>query len=338
MKTRRYSSPRPEGHFPLPRILFVKTSSLGDIVHNCPAVSDVARHVPDAAIDWVVEEPFAEIAALHASVRRVIPVALRRWRGALLSSGTWSEAAAFRDALQGERYDAVIDSQGLIKSALMALFARGRRHGFDRASVREPIAARFYDAVHTIPADLHAVERNRRLAGAALGYMPDRRVDYGLRIEGDVPAYVGLRVPASYALLLTMTSRRDKLWPDERWRALGAWLQGRGVHCVLPWGTDDEQRRCAQLATAIPGAVVPQRMPLTELARLVRGARCVIGLDTGLTHLAAALEIPVVGLYCGSNPALTGLHGDGRVYNLGAAGRPPEVPEVQEALAGLAGA
>ena len=156
-------------------------------------------------------------------------------------------------------------------------------------------------------------------------------------MEGDVPAHVGLRAPASYALLLTMTSRHDKLWPEERWRALGAWLQARGVQCVLPWGTDEEQRRCAQLATAIPGAVVPQRMPLAELARLVRAARCVIGLDTGLTHLAAALEIPVVGLYCGSNPALTGLHGNGRVHNLGAAGRPPEVPEVQEALAGLAG-
>ena len=321
----------------MPRILFVKTSSLGDIVHNCPAISDVARHVPGAAIDWIVEEPFAEIAALHASVRRVIPVAVRRWRGALLSSATWSEAAAFRDALRSERYDAVIDSQGLLKSALIAVLARGRRHGFDRASAREPFAARFYDAVHPVPAELHAVERNRRLAGAALGYVPDRRCDYGLRVEGDVSMQAGAHASSSYALLLTMTSRRDKLWPEERWGALGAWLQGQGVHCVLPWGTDEERRRCTQIATAISGAVVPQRMPLTELARLARGARCVIGVDTGLTHLAAALEVPVVGLYCGSNPALTGLHGNGCVYNLGAAGRPPEVAEVQAVFAALAG-
>jgi len=321
----------------LPRILFVKTSSLGDIVHNCPAISDVARHVPGAAIDWIVEEPFAEIAALHASVRRVIPVAVRRWRGAPLSSATWSEAAAFRDALRSERYDAVIDSQGLLKSALIAVLARGRRHGFDRASAREPFAARFYDAVHPVPAGLHAVERNRRLAGAALGYVPDRRCDYGLRVEGDVSMQAGAHVSSPYALLLTMSSRHDKLWPEERWGALGAWLQGQGVHCVLPWGTDEEQRRCTQIATAIPGAVVPQRMPLTELARLARGARCVIGVDTGLTHLAAALEVPVAGLYCGSNPALTGLHGNGCVYNLGAAGRPPEVAEVQAVFAALAG-
>ena len=163
------------------------------------------------------------------------------------------------------------------------------------------------------------------------------RCDYGLRVDGDVSMQAGPHASSPYALLLTMTSRRDKLWPEERWGALVAWLQGQGVHCVLPWGTDEERRRCAQIATAIPGAVVPQRMPLTDLARLARGARCVIGVDTGLTHLAAALEVPVVGLYCGSNPALTGLHGNGRVHNLGAAGRPPEVAEVQEVFAGLAG-
>lgn len=336
MKTRRYSSPRPEGPSPLPRILFVKTSSLGDIVHNCPAISDAARHAPGAAIDWVVEEAFAEIAALHASVRRVIPVAVRRWRGALLSPATWSEAAAFRDVLRGERYDAIIDSQGLIKSAVITVLARGRRHGFDRESAREPFAARFYDAVHPVPAELHAVERNRRLAGAALGYLPERRCDYGLRVEGEVSGQTGAHGSSPYALLLTMTSRRDKLWPEERWRALVAWLGGQGVRCVLPWGTDEERRRCAQIAAALPGAQVPQRMPLTDLARLARGARCVIGVDTGLTHLAAAFEVPVVGLYFGSNPLLTGLHGNGRVHNLGAAGRPPEVAEVQDAFTGLA--
>jgi heptosyltransferase-1 len=321
----------------LPRILFVKTSSLGDILHNCPAVSDAARHLPDAIIDWVVEESFAEIAVLHASVRRVIPIALRRWRRTLLSSRSWSEATVFRDALRSEGYDAIIDSQGLMKSALIAALARGRRHGLDRASAREPFAARLYDSVHPVPADLHAVERNRRLAGAALGYLPDGCCDYGLRVEGEVTLNAVAQASTPYALLLTMTSRRDKLWPEERWRALGAWLQEQGVQCVLPWGTDEERRRCAKIAMAIPGAVVPQRMRLTELARLVRDARCVIGVDTGLTHLAAALAVPVVGLYCGSNPALTGLYGNVRVHNLGAAGWPPEVADVQRALAGLVG-
>jgi heptosyltransferase-1 len=321
----------------LPRILFVKTSSLGDIVHHCPAISDVARQAPGAVIDWVVEESFAEIAALHASVRRVIPVALRRWRGALLSAATWSEATAFRAALRGERYDAVIDSQGLIKSALVAALARGRRHGFDRASVREPVAALFYDVVHPVPTDLHAVERNRRLAGAALGYVPDGACDYGMHVEGEMSMPAGAPASSPFALLLTMTSRSDKLWPEERWRALVVWLEGQGVRCVLPWATDEERRRCTQIATASAGAVVPDRMALTDLARLARGARCVIGVDTGLTHLAAALEVPVLGLYCGSKPELTGLHGNARACNLGTAGRPPAVADVQEAFTGLAG-
>lgn len=315
----------------MPRILFVKTSSLGDVVHNCPAVSDVARQVPDAEIDWMVEESFAEVVALHPHVRRVIPVAVRRWRGKLLSPATWSEFAAFRGTLRGERYDAVIDSQGLIKSALLAACAPGRKHGYDRASAREPFAARFYDVVHSIRTQEHAVERNRLLAAAALGYTVPPDCDYGLHVEvGPAPD-----VRAPYALLLTMTSRDDKLWAEEHWRSLGAALAARGIQCLLPWGTQEERRRCARIATAIPRSLVPAHMPLAALAGLARGAHCVIGVDTGLAHLAAALEARVIGLYCGSDPALTGLHCSGRLRNLGGAGKPPAVGEVLAALAQL---
>jgi heptosyltransferase-1 len=316
----------------VPRILFVKTSSLGDIVHNCPAVSDVARCVPGAVIDWVVEEAFAEVAALHSQVRRVIPVAIRRWRGSLLAAATWSELGAFRAALRNERYDAVIDSQGLLKSALVAAQALGRRHGFDRASAREPFAARFYDVTHAVDGNLHAVDRNRRLAAAALGYRVDDSCDYGLRVA---PAIASASSSKPYVLFFTMTSRDDKLWPEEHWRALGNALASRGLACLLPWGTEEERRRCARIAAAIPGAVVPQRMALAGIARLARDARFVVGVDTGLAHLAAALEVPVVGLYCSSDPALTGLHGSGRLWNLGKAGEPPTVQAVLEALGTL---
>ena len=316
----------------MPRILFVKTSSLGDVVHNCPAVSDVARQVPGAIIDWVVEEPFDEVAALHGAVRRVIPVAIRRWRGELLEPATWTGFAQFRAALRAETYDSVIDSQGLVKSALVSMLARGRRHGFDRASAREPFAARFYEQTHAVDAGLHAVERNRRLAAQALGYRLEGGCDYGLRVSGEAP----MRARSPYALLLTMTSREDKLWPEEHWRALGGALEARGIHCLLPWGTEEERRRCARIATAIPGAVVPRRMAIAELARLAAGAHCVVGVDTGLAHLSAAFGVAVVGIYVGSDPALTGLYGAARVRSLGGVGRPPVVRDVLDALEDIA--
>ena len=312
----------------MPRILFVKTSSLGDVVHNCPAVSDVARCVPGAEIDWLVEEPFAEIAALHRSVRRVIPVALRRWRRALWNPAVWSGIGALRRALGAERYDAVIDTQGLMKSALFCTLASGEKHGMDRASLREPIAARAYDVRHAIARDQHAVERNRQLAAAALGYAVPQDCDYGLRAECLAPGEAG----ADHVVLLTMSSRRDKLWPEERWIALGRALAERGLNSLLPWGSANERARCERLASRIAGAQIPRCMPLGELARVLRRARGVAGVDTGLSHLAAAVGVPVVGIYCATDPALTGLYGSARVRNLGATGAPPATARVLAAL------
>src|SRR5918995_724683 len=159
--------------------LFVKTSSLGDVVHNCPWVSDAARALPGARIDWIVEEPFAGIARMHPAVRRVIPVAVRRWRAALWKPAVWSEIGAWRRELRGERYDAVVDTQALVKSALLGALASGTRHGMDRSSAREPLAALFYDVRHGVPRELHAVERNRRLAAEALGYEFSNSAEYG---------------------------------------------------------------------------------------------------------------------------------------------------------------
>ena len=296
-------------------ILFVKTSSLGDVVHNCAAVSDAARALPGAAIDWVVEAPFAGIASMHPAVRRVIPVAVRRWRSALWKPAVWSELAQWRRELRAERYDAVVDTQSLLKSALISRCALGRRHGMDRASAREPLAASLYDVNHAVPRGMHAVERNRLLTGAALGFTPGSAVDYGLRAAAEQSGYI---------VLLTMTSRPDKRWPEERWIELG---RGLRAPAVLPWGDEAERARAQRIASAI-GGTVPPRRTLHEISRLLAAARCVVGLDTGLTHLAAALGTPAVGIYCGSDPALTGLYGAPKAKNVGAAGRPPEVDEV----------
>jgi len=302
-------------------ILFVKTSSLGDVVHNCPALTDAARALPGAAIDWMVEEPFAGIAAMHRAVRRVIPVALRRWRTALWQPAVWSEIAAWRRALRAERYDAVLDTQSLIKSAFLGSFARGPHHGMDGASARERLAPLFYDVRHAVPRALHAVERNRLLSAAALRYPVNHPPDYGLR----VPA----ADKAGYVVLLTMTSRDDKLWPEERWIALAREL---GMPAMLPWGSEPERERALRIGRLVGGTVLPKRLGMEELARLLAGARAVVGLDTGLTHFAAALGVPTVGIYCGCDPALTGIYGAPRAKNVGAAGRAPEVDEVLKLL------
>jgi heptosyltransferase-1 len=193
----------------------------------------------------------------------------------------------------------------------------------DRSSAREPVAARFYDRTYEVPRGLHAVDRNRRLTAAALGFSFDPAVDYGLRPQG-------LKSQgAAYAVLLTMTSRADKLWPESRWIELG---RGVSVPVVLPWGSVEERARAERIGLGIGQAVVPQRMSIEALADVLANAAYVVGLDSGLTHLAAALGRPTVAIFCGSDPALTGLYGAPGARNLGMPGKPPEVVEVLQSL------
>ena len=311
------------------RVLLVKTSSLGDVVHNLPVASDVAAAFPGVAIDWVVEEAFAAIARAHPRVRRVLPVALRRWRRAPWSDAVRREWRGFVNSLRDETYDAVIDTQGLFKSAVLARQARGPKHGLDWASAREPLRW-FYDRTYAVPWGQHAVARNRSLAAQALGYAPAAAVDYGLRAQ---PAAAGWHPPgAGYALLLHATSAERKLWPEAHWLALGAQLAARGITSVLPWGSAGELQRSERLAEGISGAAVPPRLDLDPLAALIAGARAVIGTDTGLTHLSGALGVPTLGLYCATDPAATGLYGCAQAVNLGGIGHAPAPAEVIAAL------
>jgi heptosyltransferase-1 len=315
------------------RILLVKTSSLGDVVHNLPVVSDILSVAPGSEIDWVVEEPFAAIPRLHAGVTRVLPVAVRRWRSSLLSGAARAEIGAFTRELKRRPYDAVIDTQGLLKSAWIAWLARGTRHGLDFASAREPLAF-FYDRTYSVPWTMHAVERNRALAAQAFGYAVPARLDYGIAASAAVFAWL----PRDrYAVLLHATSARSKLWAVERWVELGTRLFRRGLASVLTWGNAAERLRAEEIAQSVPGAAVAPGLLLAEAAMLLSGARAVVGVDTGLTHLAAALRISTVGIYCATDPAATGLYGGARAVNLGGIGKPPAVEDVMAAVQGLTG-
>jgi heptosyltransferase-1 len=311
------------------RILLVKTSSLGDVIHNLPVVSDLKRSIPGAEIHWCVEENFTAIPGLHPGVSRVIPVAVRRWRKGLLAPRTWGEIRSFRRELRNEAYDVVLDTQGLLKSALVARQALGPVAGYAPEAAREPLAARFYHHTFAIPRVAHAVERNRWLAAAALGYSCNQPLDYGIAAA---PLAADWLPAAPYAVFLTATSRDDKLWDEARWIALGRSLRERGLRLVLPAGSPAERERAARLASALEGAVAAPPLVLDRLAGLLAGASLTVGVDTGLTHLSAALGVPTVALYTATEPGLTGVLGTGFCRNLGGPGHAPEAGSVFEML------
>ncbi len=306
-----------------PRILIVKTSSMGDVVHATPVVTDMLAHFPQAQIDWLVETAFAPIPKLHPGVRRVIPMAWRRWRRNLLSATTWREIGALRAELKREPYDMVLDLQGLLKSALWAKQANGPVVGYDRASIREPLAASLYWRTAAVPRDLQAVQRNRLLAAAHLNVMPPTAQPvFGLR-----PGRDGWKPRDTYAVLIPNASRAEKLWPERHWVAIGNRMREKGWLPLVLWGRPDEQTLAERIAASCDGDV-PPFLSVGEMAGVLAGAQQVVGLDTGFTHLAAALGRPTLGIYCDHDPGLAGITGSGRVASIGGKGQVPQRNEV----------
>lgn len=299
-------------------------------MHTMSLVSDVEAHVPGASVDWVAEEAFAPLVALDPRIRHVVPLALRRWRHAPARQATLREVRAFAHDLRTHRYTAILDLQEQLKGALVARLARGRRHGFDRRNIREPIATLLDDVHHAVARDQHFIDKARALAAASLGY----------RIAGPprwklVPPARHAVVPAGpFALALHATSRPDKLWPEEAWKGLLAHFAQAGLTVLLPWGNDAERARSERIARASTNAIVPPRQSLPEMATLARNAEVVVGVDTGLTHLAAALGTPTVALFTTTDAALAGVARAGpHAEDLGGNGR---VPTLDDAIAATA--
>jgi heptosyltransferase-1 len=285
------------------KVLVVKTSSMGDIIHSFPAIEDARRARPDIVFDWCAEEAFAGIAALHPAVRIVHKVALRRWRKALLDGSTWREAAGLRKGLRAENYDLVIDAQGLLKSALIARQAGAPIAGYDRAGAREPSAALFYDQRYSVSRALHAIERTRRLFGLALDYEPDlSRLDSGIVSPG---SDVGSG-PERSAFLLHGTSREDKKWPVADWIETARLLVERKMTPIATWANEREHGVAEAIAAAVPQTVLVPKSPLMEIAARLGQAALVIGTDTGLTHLANAYGLPTVAVFLTTKPSLAG--------------------------------
>jgi heptosyltransferase-1 len=274
------------------QVLIVKTSSMGDVVHALPALSDMRARVPGVQVDWLVEAPFAAIPALHPGVRRVLPLAWRKWRKSLGQRATWRTMAAFRQDLRRAHYDLVLDLQGLVKSAVWAGLARGPSAGYDVASAREPLAALLYRRTARVPPHdaIQAVERCRRLAAAHLGYeMPATPPDFGIQ-----PPPAAWPAPDRYAVLIPAASRVEKLWPEPHWIAVGQRFAAQGAVPVVLWGSDAERERAQRIAAGC-GGVVPPFLTVKDSAAVLGRAERIVGLDTGFTHLGAGVRPPPVG-------------------------------------------
>lgn len=295
------------------RVLVVKTSSLGDIIHTLPALTDAARALPGIVFDWVAEENFAEIPAWHPSVERVVPIAIRRWRKNIVETLRSGEYRERRRELNARSYDCVIDAQGLFKSAWIAHWVAAPVIGLDKNSAREPLVSLSYQRKVAVSWQLHAVERVRVLFSQALGYeLPATTGDYGLdkhRFVSGEPDTQRRRV-----VFLHGTTRADKHWPEPYWQQLCARVTSAGCEVILPWGNDAERERAARIAAISPLARVLPRMSLRELAAVLVDSDAVVAVDTGLGHLAASLDVPAISLYGPTSPALIGAYGRNQIH------------------------
>ncbi len=308
------------------KVLIIKMSSMGDIIHTLPAVTDAARAIPGIQMDWVVEENFDEIPSWHPSIHRVIPIALRRWRKnpiKILRSEEWLN---FKAQLQQETYDCIIDAQGLLKSAFVGRMAKGRLYGFDFRSAREPLASLAYQHSFYVSKQQHAVERTRHLFAQALCYTTpgsdgDCSVqcsfqhslgtgDFGLLRE----QFGQMDKEKPYVLFLHGTTRGAKHWPDEHWMQLCKIITDAGFYVKVPWFNAEENTRAEKIAAVSPRAEVRPRSDLSGMAKTLAESSAFVAVDTGLGHLGAALNVPGISLYGPTSPARIGAYGKNQIH------------------------
>lgn len=292
------------------RVLIIKTSSLGDVIHTLPALTDAAHAMPGIRFDWVVEEGFAEIPSWHPAVDQVIPVAIRRWRKNLWQTFKSGEWKAFKQRVRERKYDLVIDAQGLVKSAWLTRYVKAPVAGLDRYSAREGWASRFYDRRLSVAVGQHAVERVRQLFAMVLAYdLPEGIGNYGLDLDR-------LQLPpaAPYVVFLHGTTWATKHWPEAYWRELAERMGQRNLQVRLPWGNPQEKARAERIAQGLKNCQVLPKLNLAGVARVLAAAKACVAVDTGLGHLAAALDVPTISLFGPTNPGLTGAYGRAQVH------------------------
>ncbi|MFZ0219075.1 MAG: lipopolysaccharide heptosyltransferase I [Candidatus Aquirickettsiella sp.] len=295
------------------RVLIIKMSSMGDIIHTLPAVTDAAKVIANVQFDWVVEEAFTEIPKWHKQVQRIIPIALRRWRKKFWQATQNGEIKQFYKQLRDQQYDFVLDAQGSIKSAITTRLSRGYRLGMDKNSVRERLSYLAYQQTFSVPKQQHAISRLRQLFAKALKYsLPKTLPDYGINKENLSP--IPLELSKDYLVFIPNTSCATKHWPNHYWSLLIKEMTHQGIRVYIPWGNENERKNANQLTHKNPLAQVLPYLSLNEIAAVLVNAKAVVAVDTGLSHLSAALGIPTIVLYGPSNPSLIGTIGSSQFH------------------------
>src|SRR5882672_192590 len=294
------------------RVLLIKLTSLGDLIHALPALSDAQDARPGLAFDWVIDENFQEIASWHPAVKTTITTNHREWRGSLAKAETHGSVSKTIEQIRSNEYDLVIDGQGNFKTALLSMFARGPRAGFDRHSVREWIAHLAYQRRFAASKNAHAIDRLRRLFASALDYpIPNSPPDFRIQRERFVAPKVDL--PKEYLVFVHNASWKTKLWPEAHWAELLRKSVQTGFKVLLPWGNEMEESRAKRLAIHSEIRVLP-KLTLSEMGYVLERARACVCMDTGLSHLAAALDVPSITLYGSTDSGLIGASGASQVH------------------------
>ncbi|MBU3597258.1 lipopolysaccharide heptosyltransferase I [Polynucleobacter bastaniensis] len=331
-----------------PKILLVKLSSLGDVLHNLPIAWDLRARLPEAQIDWVVEEGYVHLLEPLLSrdgfkgIDRIIPFGLRRWKKNLFSLTSWKEFFALRKILQSTTYDILIETQGLLKSAIVCSLAKKSSGavvaGLANAtefSGYEPLARTFYNQSVQVPAQCHAVDRSRWVMCSALDWPLIERGDapqfYPLDFVSSIPKSAVDGLIAPYVLCFHSTAREAKRWPNSHWIEFGNALSALGYQVVFPWGSASEKTVSESLAAQIANAFVPPAFSIEDAFSLIADAALTVGVDTGLTHLAAVLDKSTVEIYCDSPRWKTEGYWSERIANVGDIQDPPSVQEVLDA-------
>jgi heptosyltransferase-1 len=321
------------------KILLIRISSLGDVLHNMPIVQDLLCHFPQAEIDWVVEEAYVELVRLNQGVRKILPVALRRWRKQIFAANTWHEIAQFKKNLQQERYDLVIETQGLFKTGLIMGLAQLAPHGKKvglangtEDSGYEAISRLFHDQSVAVERRTHAVLRGRLVTAAAGQFLIDTPANFGLQIPALSNTKPDWLPSYPYAVFFHGSAGQQKKWPQQHWISIAVELKKIGLPILLPWGNAQEKSEAEQMASQMENAQVLPKLQMQEAIILAQQASLVIGVDTGLTHIAAAYCRPTIEIYCASPRWKTEGNWSSQIINLGDDGNPPSVEEVRQAL------